>query len=224
MTLLSTLAMKNKLLLRISLCVATIAACVIPASAEILKVVVDDTIQPISQEYISRAIDEAHRRNDQAVLIEMNTPGGLVEFYTRDHREDHVVAGAGDRLRDSYWRPRRLSRNLHSRIRRHRRHGAGHGGRCCPSSRSDWPGPDQTGRRDEAQDRKRRCSLDALRHQQARTQHRSRRERRARVEVVHRAGGAERASHRLRRVHAPKISSTRCKGKPSSVSTETPIP
>ena len=78
MTLLSTLAMKNKLLLRISLCVATIAACVIPASAQILKVVVDDTIQPISQEYISRAIDEAHRRNDQAVLIEMNTPGGLV--------------------------------------------------------------------------------------------------------------------------------------------------
>ena len=50
----------------------------VPASAQILKVVVDDTIQPISQEYISRAIDEAHRRNDQAVLIEMNTPGGLL--------------------------------------------------------------------------------------------------------------------------------------------------
>jgi membrane-bound serine protease (ClpP class) len=50
----------------------------IPASAEILKVVVNDTIQPISAEYIARAIDEAHRRNAQAVLIEMNTPGGLV--------------------------------------------------------------------------------------------------------------------------------------------------
>src|ERR1019366_8425071 len=49
-----------------------------PASAEVLKVVVNDTIQPISQEYIARAIDEAHRRNAQAVLIEMNTPGGLV--------------------------------------------------------------------------------------------------------------------------------------------------
>jgi membrane-bound serine protease (ClpP class) len=49
-----------------------------PASAEVLKVVVNDTIQPISEEYISRAIDEAVRRNDQAVLIEMNTPGGLV--------------------------------------------------------------------------------------------------------------------------------------------------
>ena len=49
-----------------------------PAAAQILKVVVNDTIQPISGEYIGRAIDEAHRRNAQAVLIEMNTPGGLV--------------------------------------------------------------------------------------------------------------------------------------------------
>jgi membrane-bound serine protease (ClpP class) len=49
-----------------------------PASGEILKIVVDDTIQPISAEYIARALDEAHRRNCQAVLIEMNTPGGLV--------------------------------------------------------------------------------------------------------------------------------------------------
>jgi len=49
------------------------------ASAEILKVVVDDTIQPISEEYIARAIAEAGRRHDQAVLIEINTPGGLVD-------------------------------------------------------------------------------------------------------------------------------------------------
>jgi membrane-bound serine protease (ClpP class) len=49
------------------------------SSAEILKIVVNDTIQPITEEYIARAIDEAARRNDQAVLIEINTPGGLVE-------------------------------------------------------------------------------------------------------------------------------------------------
>jgi membrane-bound serine protease (ClpP class) len=49
-----------------------------PASAQILKITINDTIQPISAEYIARAIDEAHRRNAQAVLIEMNTPGGLV--------------------------------------------------------------------------------------------------------------------------------------------------
>jgi membrane-bound serine protease (ClpP class) len=48
------------------------------ASAEVLKIVVDDTIQPITAEYISRAIDAARKDNDQAVLIELNTPGGLV--------------------------------------------------------------------------------------------------------------------------------------------------
>src|SRR5882757_8052525 len=47
--------------------------------AQVLKIVVNDTIQPITEEYISRAIDEAQRRNAQAVLIEINTPGGLVE-------------------------------------------------------------------------------------------------------------------------------------------------
>ena len=49
------------------------------ASGEVLKIVVDDTIQPITGEYIERAIDEAQRHNDQAVLIEINTPGGLVD-------------------------------------------------------------------------------------------------------------------------------------------------
>jgi membrane-bound serine protease (ClpP class) len=49
------------------------------ASGEVLKIVVDDTIQPITEEYIARAIDEAGHRNDQAILIEINTPGGLVE-------------------------------------------------------------------------------------------------------------------------------------------------
>ena len=49
------------------------------SSAEVLKLVVNDTIQPITEEYIARAIDEAQRRNDQAVLIVITTPGGLVE-------------------------------------------------------------------------------------------------------------------------------------------------
>lgn len=48
------------------------------ASAQVLKIVVDDTIQPITAEYISRAIDEAKEKNDRALLIELNTPGGLV--------------------------------------------------------------------------------------------------------------------------------------------------
>lgn len=63
---------------RLIVSITSIALFSFPASAEVLKIVVNDTIQPISAEYIARAIDEAHRRNDQALLIEINTPGGLL--------------------------------------------------------------------------------------------------------------------------------------------------
>lgn len=65
--------------MRLAACALSVVLASMFASAEILKVVVDDTIQPISEEYIARAIAEAGRRHDQAVLIEMNTPGGLVD-------------------------------------------------------------------------------------------------------------------------------------------------
>ena len=70
--------MKKALILCFFLCTVLAGLSSHPASAEVLKVVVNDTIQPISAEYISRALAEADRRHDQAVLIEMNTPGGLV--------------------------------------------------------------------------------------------------------------------------------------------------
>jgi len=63
----------------------------IPSSGEVLKIVVNDTIQPITEEYIARAITEADRRKDQAVLIELNTPGGLVES-TREIIEKIVAS------------------------------------------------------------------------------------------------------------------------------------
>jgi len=63
-----------------------------PCSAEVLKIVVDDAIQPITAEYIGRALDTAAANHDQAVLIEINTPGGLVDS-TRDIIEK-VVASA----------------------------------------------------------------------------------------------------------------------------------
>ncbi len=49
------------------------------STAEILKIVLNDTIQPITDEYIGRALAEAKAKNAQALLIEINTPGGLVE-------------------------------------------------------------------------------------------------------------------------------------------------
>ena len=68
----------KKSLISLFLCAIAFLVCSASAAAEVLKVVVNDTIQPISQEYIGRAIDEAARRKDQAVLIEINTPGGMV--------------------------------------------------------------------------------------------------------------------------------------------------
>jgi len=51
----------------------------LPAPAEVLKIVVDDVIHPISEEFISRALDDAARNHDDAVLIELDTPGGMMD-------------------------------------------------------------------------------------------------------------------------------------------------
>ena len=72
--------------------IAAVVLSTVEASAEILKVVVNDTIQPISAEYIARGIDEAQHRNAQAVLIEINTPGGLVDS-TREIIQ-HITASS----------------------------------------------------------------------------------------------------------------------------------
>jgi membrane-bound serine protease (ClpP class) len=45
----------------------------------IVKIRVDDTIQPITAEYIDRAIEHARQTNADAVLIELSTPGGLLD-------------------------------------------------------------------------------------------------------------------------------------------------
>jgi len=49
------------------------------AAADVVKIVVRDTIQPISDEFIGRAIDKAKSEKADAVLIELSTPGGLVD-------------------------------------------------------------------------------------------------------------------------------------------------
>jgi membrane-bound serine protease (ClpP class) len=57
------------------------------STADVLKITINDAIQPVTAEFIGRAIDVAaanqNKKNsnnkDQAVLIEINTPGGLVD-------------------------------------------------------------------------------------------------------------------------------------------------
>jgi membrane-bound serine protease (ClpP class) len=51
----------------------------IAARADVVKVVVDDTIHPMVVEHIGRAIQEANRTHAEAVLIELRTPGGLMD-------------------------------------------------------------------------------------------------------------------------------------------------
>jgi membrane-bound serine protease (ClpP class) len=48
------------------------------ASADVLKIVVDDTINPITAEYFDRAVQEAQRTHADALLLELNTPGGMM--------------------------------------------------------------------------------------------------------------------------------------------------
>jgi membrane-bound serine protease (ClpP class) len=48
------------------------------ASADVLKIVVADTIHPLTAEYFDRAIQEAQRTHADALLIELNTPGGMM--------------------------------------------------------------------------------------------------------------------------------------------------
>ena len=74
--------MKSHLTTRFLLALALLLVPVV-ARAQVLKISVDDTIQPISAEFIGRAIDQAAQERDQAVLLELRTPGGLVDS-TRD--------------------------------------------------------------------------------------------------------------------------------------------
>jgi len=53
------------------------------AWADVIRVVVDGTINPVSAEYIERGIERASDQHAQALLIELRTPGGLVDS-TRD--------------------------------------------------------------------------------------------------------------------------------------------
>jgi len=47
--------------------------------AQVLRIQIDGAIQPIVEEYIGRTINLAARKHADAVLIELRTPGGLVD-------------------------------------------------------------------------------------------------------------------------------------------------
>ena len=81
------------------------------ASAEILKIVVDDTIQPITRGiHCPSRLTKRTRRNDQAVLIQLNTPGGLVdstreiiEKITNSSRSGNYLCRTQRKPRGLHW-------------------------------------------------------------------------------------------------------------------------
>jgi membrane-bound serine protease (ClpP class) len=76
----STRAKKRRIVgALIALALFAIPIWAVPSSAEVLKIVINDTIQPITDEFIGRALTEAKNSKADALLIEINTPGGLVD-------------------------------------------------------------------------------------------------------------------------------------------------
>ena len=63
--------MKNVALVAVLLLASAVA------NADVVHVVVDDIIHPVSEEFIGRALDHAQATKAAAVLIELRTPGGL---------------------------------------------------------------------------------------------------------------------------------------------------
>ncbi len=70
-----------------ALCLLLVVSC----SADVLKIELNDAIQPVTAEYVGRALSQAAANHDQAVLIEINTPGGLVDS-TREIIEKIVAS------------------------------------------------------------------------------------------------------------------------------------
>jgi len=60
---------------------AAIFVCLLSSlsSADVLKIMLDDTIQAATAERVERALDQAAAQKDDAVLIELSTPGGVMD-------------------------------------------------------------------------------------------------------------------------------------------------
>jgi len=61
------------------LLILLLAAFVAPAASKVIAVNVDSIVHPITVEIIGNAIDQAGRENAAAVLLRLNTPGGLLD-------------------------------------------------------------------------------------------------------------------------------------------------
>lgn len=59
--------------------VALLAALLAPAAPKVIAVNVDSIVHPVTVEIIGHAIEQADRENAAAILLRLNTPGGLLD-------------------------------------------------------------------------------------------------------------------------------------------------
>ena len=50
-----------------------------PTQPRVVRIVLRDTVQPVSAEFLARGLQTAAKEHAQAVLVELDTPGGLLE-------------------------------------------------------------------------------------------------------------------------------------------------
>ncbi|MEO6817221.1 MAG: nodulation protein NfeD [Edaphobacter sp.] len=76
--------MKTSLKLRTALLIALgclLSPCARAATAKpvVVKLIIHDTVQPITADYLQRGLDQAARMHASAVIVSLGTPGGLLE-------------------------------------------------------------------------------------------------------------------------------------------------
>src|SRR5207302_2952169 len=64
---------------RVLILAALLATAAGQLHASVLRLNINDTIHPISDEFIGRALEQAQREHDDAVIIELTTPVGLLD-------------------------------------------------------------------------------------------------------------------------------------------------
>src|SRR6476660_4398372 len=114
------------LLASVFLCLACTATSAVFATEKVGFINVDGAIGPATASYISRSIEEARAQNAQCLVIQLNTPGGLLDstqkivqsflgspvpvvVYGARHYNRRSASGFHWRL--SQWRRRKARRN-----------------------------------------------------------------------------------------------------------------
>ena len=183
---------RNRILLAAILFFAATAA-----HAQTPRVIVlhlDDTIQPISEEYLTRGLPKRAAMNADCRAHRAQHSRRPARHHPLHGQQDSRLAGPGHRLCRALRQPRRLGRLLPPRSGGHRRHGSRHQRRGLASRHRRRPARSHH----EAEARERHHRLPALLRLPPQPQCRRRPGRGAQLQVLHRAGGAQAPPHRHR--------------------------